>query len=255
MNAAKHGLNSRRLLLAAALHVLMFRLTLLDFSRVAGYLIDITTLKPATPRLLTELFVKRRLHYPKPTGKEGAQYMDEALQKVLADVQAKIQGHLDAVAKLKKTANSLVDMAGESPIYPDADEESNAGVGPGRSDAYYGKPLATACREYLEFRRRAVSGEEILRGLEQGGFDFDALGWAESSRLRALVISMAKNTQVFHRLPSNTWGLLAWYPTASQKKKTKSKGKGETDNEEITDEEIEEKGSAADTTEPKLLTE
>lgn len=181
--------------------------------------------------------------------------MDDAMQKVLADVQAKIQGHLDAITKLKKTANSLADMAGDAPIYPDADEESNAGVGPGRSDAYYGKPLAKACREYLEFRRRAVSGEEILKGLEQGGFDFDALGWAESSRLRALVISMAKNTQVFHRLPSNTWGLLAWYPTASQRKKTKTKGKNDAENGDVIDEEIEEKGPAAETTEPEIVTE
>jgi hypothetical protein len=172
------------------------------------------------------------------------------MERVLADVQAKIQGHLDAIAKLKKTANSLADMAGDSPIYEDADEVTNAGVGPGRSDAYYGKPLATACREYLEFRRRAVSAEEVLKGLEQGGFDFDALGWAESSRLRALAISMAKNTVVFHRLPNGTWGLLAWYPTASQKRKTKGKGKSDVA-ESDEDEEAQEKGSAARTTEPK----
>jgi hypothetical protein len=154
--------------------------------------------------------------------------MDNALQQVLADVQAKIKAHLDEITKLKKTANNLADMAGETPIYADSDieQDTSAGAGPSRSDAYYGKKLATACREYLEFRRKAVPVEEILSGLIQGGFDFDALDWAASTRLRALAMSMAKNTAVFHRLPNNTWGLLAWYPTATEKRTEKAKDGG-----------------------------
>jgi hypothetical protein len=187
--------------------------------------------------------------------KGGQIQMDDALQKVLSDIQAKIQFHLDEIRKLKRTANSLADLTGDSPIYSDVEEEGATGLGPGRADAYYGKPLATAAREYLEFRRRAVAVEEILKGLEQGGFDFDALGWAESGRNRALAMSMAKNTQVFHRLPSNTWGLLAWYPSATEKRKTRLtfKRKADTGNDEEGEGKgtTNEKGSAADTTEPE----
>jgi len=152
--------------------------------------------------------------------------MESALQQVLADVQAKIQKHLEEIIKLKKTANNLADMAGETPIYTDIDidQETGGGVGPGRSDAYYGKPLATAVREYLEFRRKAVPVEETLNGLLQGGFDFEALGWSPSTRLRALAMSMAKNTAVFHRLPNNTWGLLVWYPAATERRSEKTTG-------------------------------
>ncbi|MDX6498380.1 MAG: hypothetical protein QOG23_1640 [Blastocatellia bacterium] len=151
--------------------------------------------------------------------------MDDPMQQVLADVQAKITAHLDEIAKLKKTANHLADMSGESPIYTDVDldQDMAAGVAPNRPDAYYGKPLATAVREYLEFRRKAVPVEEILKGLGQGGFDFEALEWSPSTRLRALAMSMAKNTAVFHKLPNGTWGLLAWYPAATQKRTDKTK--------------------------------
>jgi DNA-directed RNA polymerase delta subunit len=152
--------------------------------------------------------------------------MESALQQVLADVQAKIQSHLEEIKKLKRTANNLADMAGEMPIYTDIDidQETGAGVGPNRSDAYYGKRLATACREYLEFRKKAVPVEEILNGLLQGGFDFEALEWSPSTRLRALAMSMSKNTAVFHRLPNNTWGLLAWYPAATERRTDKTTG-------------------------------
>src|SRR5207249_7831758 len=118
-------------------------------------------------------------------------------KKVLSDIQHKIQGHLDEIIKLKSTANNLAELSGESPIYADLDQKTMA-TGPNRSDAYYGKKLATATREYLEFRRQAVPVEEILKGLEQGGFDFDALNWSKAVRLRALAISISKNTAVFH---------------------------------------------------------
>jgi hypothetical protein len=181
--------------------------------------------------------------------------MENALQQVLADVEAKIKALLEEITKLKKTANNLADMAGETPIYSDIDidQDTSAGVGPNRSDAYYGKKLATACREYLEFRRKAVPVEEILSGLIQGGFDFDALDWSASTRLRALAMSMAKNTAVFHRLPNSTWGLLAWYPAATEKRTGNAKGGGKQPakikrkrkgNKKT-------KGSASSTTEPK----
>lgn len=175
--------------------------------------------------------------------------MDEATQKVLADIQAKIETHLEEVAKLKKTANMVADIAGQGPIYTDVDEGSKA-VGPTRADAYYGKPLATAVREYLEFRRQAVPVEDIQKGLEQGGFDFDSMGWPKGARLRALAISISKNTNVFHKLPNGMWGLNSWYPEATQKKKAKAKSRSRTG-----DDGENEKGSDADTTEPKLLTE
>jgi hypothetical protein len=175
--------------------------------------------------------------------------MDSATQKVLADIQTRIQSLLEEVTKLKKTANMVADLAGQNPLYADVDEDSRA-VGPTRADAYYGKPLASAVREYLEFRRQAVPVEDIQKGLEQGGFDFDSTGWPKGGRLRYLAISIAKNTNVFHRLPNGMWGLNTWYPDADKKKKSKAKSRLRISVDDDT-----EKGSDADTTEPKLLTE
>jgi hypothetical protein len=175
--------------------------------------------------------------------------MDEATQKVLGDIHAKIESRLEEVSKLKKTANMIADMAGQSPIYADVDEQSRA-VGPTRPDAYYGKPLATAVREYLEFRRQAVPVEDIQKGLAQGGYDFSSMGWPKGGTLRYLAISIAKNTNVFHKLPNGMWGLNVWYPEATEKKKAKAKSRARTSAEDDN-----EKGSDADTTEPMLLTE
>jgi len=175
--------------------------------------------------------------------KGGNIQVDDATQQVLAGIQVRIQSHLDEIAKLKRTANSIADLIGEGPVYTDVESESAGSISPARADAYYGKPLATAVREYLEFRRQAVPVDDVLRGLEKGGFDFDALQWNETGRNRALAMSMAKNTSVFHKLPNGMWGLMSWYPEA-QKKKGKSKAK--TADKPTP----EENGSAAETTEP-----
>jgi hypothetical protein len=70
----------------------------------------------------------------------------------------------------------------------------------------------------LERRKQACSPEEILRGLEQGGFDFRALGWKDDDRLRSLSISLAKNNQKFHKLPNGMFGLVTWYPNLAGKR-------------------------------------
>lgn len=76
------------------------------------------------------------------------------------------------------------------------------------------------------------------------------MGWPKGGRLRALAISISKNTNVFHKLPNGMWGLNVWYPEATERKKAKAKSRsrGNSDDES-------EKGPDADTTEPKLLTE
>lgn len=151
--------------------------------------------------------------------------MSDSLKTAVEEIQAKIKSHLDEVADLKKAANALCRIIGTDPLYPD-DEPSGGAVAPNRADAYYGKPLSTAAREYLEFRKRACSAEEILAGLEKGGFDFDALGWKGEHRLRSVAVSLAKNTAMFRRLPNGTFGLNAWYSDAPPPKR-RGKGKGE----------------------------
>jgi hypothetical protein len=125
--------------------------------------------------------------------------------EVLVD---QLEQQLLEVSETKKMINALLQRMGQEPMFADTAEQ--AAGGPVRADQYYGKPLATAAQEYLERRKQACSADEILKGLEQGGFDFDALGWKEN-RMRSLAMSLAKNTRAFHRLPNGSFGLLSWY--------------------------------------------
>lgn len=140
--------------------------------------------------------------------------MSDALRQAIEEIQGKINSHQTEIADLKKAANALCRIIGSAPLYLDSEQDQSGAVSPARADAYYGKPLSTAAREYLEFRKQACPPEEILKGLEQGGFDFDALGWKGEHRLRSLSVSMAKNTAIFRRLPNGMFGLKAWYQDA-----------------------------------------
>jgi hypothetical protein len=152
--------------------------------------------------------------------------MSDALKQAVDEIEAKITGHLAEVADLKRAANALCRIIGRDPLYPDADQEQTAATGPSRPDVYYGKPLTTAAREFLEFRKRACAPEEILKGMEQGGFDFDGLGWKGEHRLRSLSVSLSKNTAVFRRLPNGMFGLNAWYTDTPKRKGKGSAGDG-----------------------------
>ncbi len=145
--------------------------------------------------------------------------MSHKLTPAIEALQEELERQLSEVAETKRTINSLLRRMGQEPIYTDDMEEARTSTI--RADQFYGKPLATAAREYLEIRRNrgAVDAAEILQGLQSGGFDFRTTGWKEKDYLRMLSISLAKNNVTFHRLPNGTFGLLAWYPQATTKKK------------------------------------
>ena len=147
------------------------------------------------------------------------------------------------VAETKKTINMLRRRMGEEPMFTDIEESRNHFSGPLRPDEYYGKPLATAMQSFLERGggKRAVLPEDILKGLEQGGFDFKGAGWKDSDRLRNLAVALAKNTKTFHRLPNGLYGLRVWYDEAILKKSEKVRqgavDKAASDTAETTEEE------------------
>lgn len=148
--------------------------------------------------------------------------MNEKLTAAIEALQEELQLQMSAVADTKRMINGLLRRNGQDPIYEDATETAiSSSI---RADQFYGKPLATAAREYLEIRRNkgAVESVEILQGLQSGGFDFTTTGWKEKDYHRMLAISLAKNTSMFHKLPNGTFGLLSWYPNASARKTEKA---------------------------------
>jgi hypothetical protein len=135
--------------------------------------------------------------------------MNDKLNGAIEVLLEQLADQVKQVAETKKMINLLRQRMNEEPLFTDVSVE-DTGAGPVRADQYYGKALATAAQEYLERRKQACSADEILKGLEQGGFDFDALGWKEN-RMRSLAMSLAKNTKAFHRLPNGFYGLITWY--------------------------------------------
>jgi hypothetical protein len=145
--------------------------------------------------------------------------LEEAVQELLET----LQNQINQVSETKRAINVLHRTMGKGPMFPDEAPE-RLGAMKIRPDQFYGRPLATSVQEFLELRKRATGEQacdvsEILKALEEGGFDFKAAGWRDTDRLRPLSISIAKNTKVFHRLPNGMFGLLVWYPEVGTTKR------------------------------------
>jgi len=141
----------------------------------------------------------------------------EKIQGAIEVLTEQLNQLLREVAEKKRVINSLYRSAGEEPIYQDVDADQATGAWPVRPDQFYGKPFATAAIEFLQMQKRACSTDDIVKGLEMGGFDFKALNWADSGRLRNVAISISKNTKTFHKLPNGYIGLLTWYPEVQKR--------------------------------------
>lgn len=145
--------------------------------------------------------------------------MKAELSPAVDALRDQLREQLAEVAETKKMINSLLKRMGEEPEFTDVESGQLILRGALRPDQYYGKPFATAAQEYLERRKQACSSEEIMKGLEQGGFDFKAAGWKDNEFwARNVAISLAKNNQKFHKLPNGTFGMLSWYPGVAAEK-------------------------------------
>ncbi len=147
--------------------------------------------------------------------------MSDKLTSAIETMTEQVSAKLAEVAELKRATNTLCKVAGIDPVYPDTDQPQPGVMMRMRPDEYYGKAFSTAARDYLNRRKQAVSADDIMAGLEQGSFDFNAQGWKTEGRLRTVAASLAKNTAVFHRLPNGLYGLKEWYPDAIERKKGK----------------------------------
>lgn len=154
--------------------------------------------------------------------------MSNEIQTVIEKFEAERRKYAAEVRRVERTINDLLKMDGRPPRYKDTDPESSMTVANIRSDAFYGRPLATATRTYLEMRKAANLGpatvSEIYDALVSGGYLFEAKNDANAKR--GLRISLSKNTATFHKLPGGEYGLLAWYPDVKEKRDTKD----DTDN-------------------------
>jgi hypothetical protein len=149
--------------------------------------------------------------------------MSEHIQKTIEEAQSKLRELESEVSKTKQQINWLCGLAGQPSIFADTSAPKSAGATSIRSDQFFGRPLATVAREYLELRKSSGLGaatlDDIYTALTTGGYGF---GDSDDDAKRGLAISMAKNTIVFFRLPNGNWGLTEWYPNARREKKTEN---------------------------------
>lgn len=155
---------------------------------------------------------------------------DEA---TVASLQSHIRELEQEIIDTKKMVNRLLVRRGQPSLYSEASLDGEVGnVFAIRSDQFYGRPLATAIREYLKMRQVANLGaatvNEIYDALCRGGFSYESEN--EDNRKRNLRISLTKNSSLFHRLSNGThFGLPEWYETVpkgedeAQSKAKKSK--------------------------------
>jgi hypothetical protein len=161
--------------------------------------------------------------------------MSEHVKETIALVQQEIESLNQQVAEKKRMVNGLCALVKQPPIYTDADLLPSTGMGPIQPDEYYGQPLSTAMRMILDRRKLAKLGpatvNDIYDALIAGGYKFTTS--VEEHAKRGLYSTLTKSTQVFHKLPNGSYGLLEWYPNAKEAKvaaKSANKATGATTN-------------------------
>ncbi len=155
---------------------------------------------------------------------------------------AEITSRDSETADMKRMVNKLCGFAGLPARYADPGPDGGGGSYDGvlKADQFYGKPLATAVREYMEMRgapstggRGAATVKEIFAALKEGGFAFDTKN--DDNAMRGLRISLAKNSVTFHKLPNGQFGLLSWYPSAKPPKAEIDWDDAEAEGKEVLD--------------------
>lgn len=164
--------------------------------------------------------------------------MSDHIVKTIEQAKEELRKHEEAILNIKKMINQLCMFANMQPEYQDADL-----LGPSngpviiRRNAFFGKPLATCVREFLEMRKdkpvKEATLNEIFEALKEGGYDLDKISKDDDTAKRGVAITLGKNPQ-FLKLPNNDWGLLSWYPSV-KKGRNEGKANGEKNNEEKTD--------------------
>lgn len=138
----------------------------------------------------------------------------EALQRDITDLEQQI-------LETKQVINRLCKKSGIDPLYPDATlTATGAGI---VGDSFYGKPITTAAREFLEMKRATTgsgpaTARQVYEALIKGGYKFEARD--ENIALISVRSTLRKNSSIFHRLPNGEYGLLSWYPSARAPRET-----------------------------------
>lgn len=158
--------------------------------------------------------------------------MSDSIKKAIEDMQVELLKQEEQVVTTKKLINQLCSYSKMPAMYPDSDLQVTASAVVVRRNSFFGRPLTTCVRDYLEMRQRANLGaaslNDIFEALKQGGYDLQTISAkAEGDQKRGVAISLGKNSATFIRLPTDDWGLNEWYPNVREKKRKNGENGGE----------------------------
>lgn len=149
--------------------------------------------------------------------------MREEFKPAIDALQADIVELERKTYEAKLFLNQLCERAGIAPIYPEQKVNADVPVIAStaapvlRSDAFYGKVITVAAREFLEMRRGAnlgpASPKEVCDALAKGGY---WLNLKEPPKTAVISVrgALRSNPEIFRRLPDGAYGLSSWYQKA-----------------------------------------
>src|ERR1039457_1334605 len=148
--------------------------------------------------------------------------MSDHILKTIETAKEEISKHQEAIIGAKRLINQLCVFAGLPQEYQDAElQATGAATVVIRRNVFFGRPLATCVREYLDMRKdkpiKEATLDEIISVLKDGGFDLKKISDDADGIKRGVAITLAKNPQ-FHKLPNGDFGLLSWYPSIKRSK-------------------------------------
>jgi len=145
--------------------------------------------------------------------------MTDEYKPAIAKLYEDLEKASAKVADIKKTINMLSALSGESEPFNDVEPTAISGKISLRADQFFGKSFASSAKEYLRMKGQAATAEEILKALEDGGFEFPS-NWKTNLRLKNTAISLGKNSNDFvYVKSSNAYGLWEFYPDKVKEKK------------------------------------
>lgn len=151
--------------------------------------------------------------------------MEEKLIEAIEVLKQKVEQKAKELNDAKKAVNQFCVLVGEQPVYEISGEPEIGQLATNlKGHEYYKKPLATVITDILErrgFNNGPMTVKEIYEQMKSGGFLFETKN--DENAMRNIRISMAKNTQTFHKLPGGKFGLLKWFPEVKGKKAEQGK--------------------------------
>ncbi len=146
--------------------------------------------------------------------------MSDNLDVAINALQKELANHERLATDIKTMINRLCVSAGKPALYQNVESGSQLGAMSIKADTFYGKSVIVAAREYLDMRKAAdlgpASARDVYEALKSGGFAFGST--IEANAITVVRQAMAKQTAVFHRLPTGDYGLSKWYAKIKPRK-------------------------------------